>query len=59
MENEYTETIALLECNDINCKHRWEEPVNENRVIGNRLIGLEFCPKCHRFDSPYVLATEL
>jgi len=60
MENtSYDYTMVLLECNDINCKHTWEEQVVPERIWGNRLVGLETCPKCGRYDAPYVICDEL
>jgi len=48
-------TMALLECNDIKCRETWEEAVEEDRIAGNRLVGrLLHCPKCGRYDAPYV-----
>ena len=44
-----------IECNNINCKHHWEIDVIKERIIRNRLIGLETCPKCGRYDSPYII----
>lgn len=52
-------TMALIECNDIKCKHQWEKEIDPDLVIGNRLSGLIFCPKCGRFDSHYIITIEL
>ena len=43
-----------VECNDLKCKHRWGITIDENRITGNRVMGLILCPKCHRYDAPYI-----
>jgi hypothetical protein len=47
-----------LECNAIQCGATWHLDVDPDRVIGNRLMGLEFCPVCGRYDSPYIIDVE-
>ena len=43
-----------VECNKITCKERWEINIEPERIIGNRVNGLYLCPKCGRYDSPYI-----
>ena len=47
-----------LECNDIKCKHHWWDIIDMRRINGNRLIGCTYCPKCGRYDAPYIIKVE-
>ena len=47
--------IITVECNRLTCRHQWELEVEEERIVGNRIIGLVPCPECYRMDSPYVV----
>lgn len=50
------EKKITVECNAITCKHQWQLQVDEARIVGNRLMGLESCPKCGRYDAPYIVS---
>lgn len=43
----------LVECNDIDCKHRFT--VTPDKVRGKR-TAMVLCPKCGRYDSAYVVS---
>lgn len=49
---------VTLECNDTKCQSMWSLVVDPDRVSGNRLMGLEFCPLCGRYDSHYIVEKE-
>ena len=48
-----------VECNDIKCMHQWQEQIDPDRIHGNRLAKLVFCPKCGRYDAPYIIKEEI
>jgi hypothetical protein len=48
-----------VECNDIKCMNQWQVEVDEDRIHGNRLAKLVECPKCGRWDSPYIIKEEI
>ena len=52
------ERVIRVECNDIKCKHQWDMKADVDRIVRNRLMGLEYCPKCFRFDSPYIIPSK-
>lgn len=48
-----------VECNNLQCKHRWSICVNDYQITGNRVSRpLQMCPKCNRLDSPYIVDSQ-
>lgn len=52
------EMRLILECNSVACQHRWQADINPERIHDNRVVGLMFCPKCGRYDAPYIVKEE-
>ena len=58
LTQDVAEKELLVECNNINCKHRWSISPGNYIVEGNRIVAgpMISCPKCGRMDRPYVVS---